>query len=170
MKKVYFIAPLAALALFMVVYFQHRSGQIARDKAKQEQVVAARDAKLKAEQDARKAAMADAVRAQEIRKKDRDAKAAREVVEKEARQVAVDARDKAYREQEKLSRQIERVKLDLAKEKTELAKLAETQKVAATEKTFLQDFVQKAQVNVQSLQAVMTKLNTPPPAPVTPAK
>jgi uncharacterized protein YpuA (DUF1002 family) len=165
MKKVYFTAPLAALALFMVIYFQHRSGQIARDKAKEEQVVAAREAKLKAEQDARKAAMADAVRAQELRKKERDAKAAREIVEKEARQVAVDARDKAYREQEKLSRQIERIKLDLAKEKAELAKLAESQKVSEAEKAFLQSFVLKAQSNVQSLQALLTKLNTPPPAP-----
>jgi uncharacterized protein YpuA (DUF1002 family) len=170
MKKVYFIAPLAALALFMVFYLQHRSGQLARDKARQEQIVAARDAKLKAEQDARKAAMAEAIEAQTLRKKEREAKAARELAEKEARQIAVDARDKAYREQEKLSRQIERLKLDLTKEKAELVKLAETQKSAATEKAFLQDFVQKAQANVQSLQAVMTKLNTPPPAAVAPTK
>jgi len=77
----------------------------------------------------------------------------------------VDARDKAYREQEKLSRQIERIKLDLAKEKAELAKLAESQKVSEAEKAFLQSFVLKAQSNVQSLQALLTKLNTPPPAP-----
>ncbi len=170
MKKVYFIAPLAALAVFIAVYLQHRNGQLARDKAKAEQVVAAREAKLKAEQDARKVAMADAIRAQEIRKKDRDAKAARELVEKEARQVAIDARDKVFREQEKLARQIERVKLDLTKEKAELVRLAEGRKTSETEKAFLQDFVLKAQANVQSLQALLTKLNTPPPAPVAPAK
>lgn len=170
MKKVYFIAPLAALALFMAVYFQHRSGQIARDKAKAEQVLAAREAKLKAEQDARKAAMADAIRAQELRKAEREAKAAREAAEKAARTLAIDARDKAFHEQEKLGRQIERIKLDLAKEKAELAKLAETRKAAEAEKTFLQDYVRKAQANTQSLQTLLTKLNTPPPAPAAPAK
>jgi len=169
MKKVYFIAPLIALALFLAVYLQHRSGQLARDKAKQEQVVANREAKLKAEQDARRAAMADAVRAQEIRKADREAKAARELVEKEARQVAVDARDKVFREQEKLSRQIERVKVDIEKEKVELDKLNATRKSTEAEKAFLQDFVIKAQANVQLLQSLVTKLNTPPPAPA-PAK
>lgn len=170
MKKVYFIAPLAALALFMAVYFQHRSGQIARDKAKAEQVLAAREAKLKAEQDARKAAMADAIRAQELRKAEREARAARETAEKAARQQAIDARDKAYHEQEKLGRQIERLKLDLAKEKAELAKLAETRKAADAEKTFLQDYVRKAQANTQSLQTLLTKLNTPPPVPAPAAK
>jgi predicted phage gp36 major capsid-like protein len=114
--------------------------------------------------------MADAIRAQELRKAERDAKTARELAEKQARQLAIDARDKAFHEQEKLNRQIERLKLDLAKEKAELAKLAETRKAAEAEKTFLQDYVRKAQANTQALQTLLTKLNTPPPAPAAPAK
>ena len=44
------------------------------------------------------------------------------------------------------------------------AELAEARKTAEAEKAFLQDFVLKAQANVQALQALMNRLNTPPPA------
>ena len=76
----------------------------------------------------------------------------------------IDARDKAYREQEKSARQIERVKKEIEAERAELAKLAAARKEAEAEKAFLADFVAKAQTNVQALQTLLAKLNTPAPA------
>lgn len=165
MKKVYFLGPLLALLVFTGFYLSHRGGMLEREAAKQAAAEAALQAKNEAEHEARKVAMAEAIAAAEQRKKEKDAREAKEAAEKEARQLAIDARDKAYREQEKLARQIERVKKDIEAEELALAKLAAERKEAEAEKAFLQDFVTKAQTNVQALQALLTKLNAPASAP-----
>lgn len=166
MNKVYFIGPLAALCVFIAVYAVHRGGLVAREAEKAAVAAAAQKAKLEAEQAGRRTAMADAIKAAEQRKVEKAAREAREQAEKEARQLALDARDKAYREQEKFAKQIERLKKEIETEQAALAKLATERRAAEAEKTFLQDFVTKAQTNVQALQTLLTKLNTPPaPAP-----
>lgn len=165
MKKIYFIAPLFALIVFICVYSIHQSGFKKRESEKAEKAAAALQAKNTAEQEARKAAMADAIAAAEKRKVEKAAKDARDLAEKEARQIAIDARDKAYRDQEKTAKQLERLAKDIETEQAAIAKLTAQRALAESEKRFLQDFVTKAQANVQSLQALLTKLNTPPPAP-----
>ncbi len=165
MTKVYFIGPLAALLVFIGVYSVHRGELKEREVAKASAAAAAQKAKLETEQAERQAAMADAIKAAEQRKLEKAAKEARDQADKEARQLALDARDKAYREQEKSARQIERLKKDIEAEQAVLAKLAAERSAAESEKTFLQDFVTKAQSNVQALQTLLTKLNTPAPAP-----
>ena len=165
MNKVYFLAPLLALLAFSGVYASYRSGFKERELARVVQAEADLKAKNEAEQAARKAAMADAIRAAEQRKAEKLAREEKEKAEKEARQLAIDARDKAYREQEKSARQIERVKKEIETEQAALATLAAARKEAEAEKAFLVDFVAKAQANVQALQALLTKLNTTAPAP-----
>ncbi len=165
MTKVYFIGPLAALLVFIGVYSVHRGELKEREAAKASAAAVAQKAKLETEQAERQAAMADAIKAAEQRKLEKAAKEARDQADKEARQLALDARDKAYREQEKSARQIERLKKDIEAEQAVLAKLAAERSAAESEKTFLQDFVTKAQSNVQALQTLLTKLNTPAPAP-----
>lgn len=170
MNKVYFVAPLLALLVFVGVYTVHRGGLKEREAAKAAAAQAALETRIAAEQEARKAAMADAIKAAEQRKAERAAKEAREAADREARQAAIDARDKAYREQERGARQIERLKKEIETEQAALAKLVAEREVAASEKQFLQDFVAKAQNNVQALQGLLTKLNAPAPAPVGAAK
>jgi hypothetical protein len=166
MSKSYFIPPLLLLIVFVCFYSVHRGGLEKREAARAEQAEAALKAKNDAELEARKLAMADAIKAAEERKKEKEAKALKEAADKESRQIAIDARDKAFRDQEKTAKQIERIKKDLEVEQAALAKLAAERKEAEAEKAFLVDFVTKAQVNVQALQGLLTKLNTPPPAPV----
>ncbi len=170
MNKAYFIAPLIAVLVFGGFYSSHQSGAKAREADRVAKVEANLKAKLAAEQAAKKAAMTEAIQAAETRKKEREAKEAKEKIEKEARAVAIDAREKARRDQEKSNKQIERLEKDIEVEKAAIAALMANRKEAELEKAFLQDFVVKSQTNVQALQALMTKLNTPPPAPVAAAK
>lgn len=166
MNKTYFIAPLLALIVFTGFYTVHRGGLKEREAEKVAKAEAALQAKNDADLAARKAAMADAIAAAELRKKEKDAKAAKDAADKEARQIAIDARDKAFRDQDKTAKQIERIQKEIEAEQAALAKLAAARKEAEAEKAFLVDFVAKAQTNVQTLQALLTKLNAPAPAPV----
>lgn len=158
MKKAYFIAPLAALAVFIGLYANFQSGYKARETAKIEQQKLAREAKIKAEIDARREAVEEALKSQEARKKEREAKEAKEKLEKEARQAALDARDRVYRDQEKLARQIDRLKKDIALEKEGLAKVQEAKKAALSEQAFLKEFVSKAEANAKSLEDLLNKI------------
>jgi chromosome segregation ATPase len=170
MNKVYFIAPLAALLVFIGVYSVHRGELKTREAEKAAATLAMQKAKLETEQAERRAAMAEAIKAAEQRKIEKAAKEAREQAQKEARQLAVDARDKAYREQEKSARQIERLEKEIEVEQAALAKLAAEHRTTESEKAFLQEFVVKAQTNVQALQTLLAKLNAPAPAPAPAAR
>jgi hypothetical protein len=170
MNKVYFIAPLAALLVFIGVYSVHRGELKTREAEKAAATLAMQKAKLETEQAERRAAMAEAIKAAEQRKIEKAAKEAREQAQKEARQLAVDARDKAYREQEKSARQIERLEKEIEAEHAALAKLVAEHRVAESEKAFLQEFVVKAQTNVQALQTLLAKLNASAPAPAPAAR
>lgn len=169
MNKAYLIAPVLLLIVFTGFFAVHRTGMKEREAAKIAKIEADRQAKLDAEKAANKAAQEAALAQAEQRKKEKAEKEAKDKADKEARQLAIDARDKAFREQEKSSRQIERLKKDIEVEQAALAKLAAVRKEAEAERDFLLGFVTKTQANVQALQGLMAKLNTPPPAPVAPA-
>lgn len=165
MKKISFIAPVLALIVFICFYAMHQKGQQERDTARIARIEADLKAKNEAEQLARKTAMADAIKAAELRKQEREAKEARDKADKEARQVAIDARDKAFRDQDKFTKQLDRAKKDIEAEEAALAKLAAARKVAETERQFLLDLNAKAQTNVKTLQNVLTVLAASVPAP-----
>lgn len=165
MNKVYFIAPLLALAVFIAVHASHRGDKIQRDQARAAATAAALQSKREAEQAARQAAMAEAIRSAETRRVEKAAREAREKADLAARQLALEARDQAFRTQEKSARQIERLKKDIETAQAALTKLAAERQTAETENAFLVDFVTKAQTNVQALQALLGKLSAPVPAP-----
>lgn len=160
MPKIYFIGPLAALALFAAVFLNFKSDYNQREQARVAEVAAAKEAKLKAEVDARRQAIEAALVVQEERKKEREAKEARERAEKEGRQLALDAREAAYREQEKLTRQLERVKKELVAGKDAYAKLEAVKSAALAEQTFLRDFVQKAEASVKKFETVLAQIDS----------
>lgn len=159
MPKVYFIAPLVALALFAAVFLNFKSGYREREQVRQTEIASAKEAKLKSEADARRAAIEDALRSQEQRKKEREAKEAADLAEKAARQLVIDAREKAFRDQEKLIRQLERVRKDIIAEKDTLAKLEAVKIAAVAERDFLLAFVQKAEASAKKFEAVLTRLD-----------
>ena len=158
MKKIYFIGPLTALAFFAVVFWNFKSGHREREKARVTELAAAKEAKLRSEVEARQKAIADALVAQEARKKEREAKDAREQAEKNARLLALDAREKAHREQEKLSRQLDRLTKELVAEKATLAKLQTTKTEALAEQIFLREFVSKAEGSAKKFEAVLARI------------
>lgn len=170
MKKAYFLAPLLATLAFIGLYASYRGGMKERDALKAAEAKAALDAKLQAEQDARRQAMAEAIAAAEKRKEEKAAKEAREQAERAERQVAIDARDQAFREQEKTARQLERLQKDIETEQASLAKLQAEHKAAAAEREFLDTFVARAEGNARSLQDVLTRLALPAPTTTTAAK
>jgi hypothetical protein len=158
MNKAYLFAPVVALLLFIAVYWNFQSGYEAREAARQELIQAEKKAKLAAEVEARRQAVEDAVKAQEVRKKEREAREAADRARQQERQLVIDARDKAFREQEKNSRQLARLKEDLAAEKQALAKLTEARAALVAEETFLRDYVRKAEANVKALETVLQKI------------
>lgn len=157
--KIYYIGPIAALALFAAYTWQFDKGYQEREAAKAAEVKMARDAKMKLEADARKKAVDDAVAAQKKIKKDRADKEAEEVKRREGRLAAVEAREKNFREQEKLSKQATRLKNDIKAEQDAIAKLDTSIKAATTEKEYQNQFVTKAKQNVAALEQVLTKID-----------
>ncbi|MCX6938340.1 MAG: hypothetical protein NTU80_10670 [Verrucomicrobia bacterium] len=164
MKRIYFIGPLVLLLVFVAVYLNFRHDYNQEEAARVAQ--AAAELKTRNENDAaaRKAALLEAIAAAETRKKERDAKNAREKADREARQLAIDARDRAFREQEKITRQVERVKKDLEAEEAAVAKLLAVRKEADAEREFLLSYVTKSRANQGSLQTVIARLDAPRPA------
>lgn len=158
MNKIYFSGPILAMLLFTGIYISAQSGVKERQAAAELQARTERENKIKADNEARRKAVADALTAQEIRKKEREEKEARETREKEERQAAIDARDKSYREQDKLARQVERLKKDIDLEKSAIAKIQDNMAIIQAEETFLKDFVQKARGNVKTLETLLTQI------------
>lgn len=159
MNKVYFIAPIAALALFAGYTWHFNQEFEQKEAAKAAHVREVREAKLKIEAEARKKAIDDAVASQAKLKKERLDKEAEEARKKEARQASIDARDRSYREQEKLARQVERLKKDIRVEEEAIAKLDGSIKYAQGEKAFETEFITKAQQNVAALVEILSKID-----------
>ena len=159
MKRIYYIGPLAALALFAAYTWSFNQEYEKKEEAKAAYVRSVREAKLKTEAEARKKAMDDAVASQEKLKKDRLDREAEELRKKEARQASIDARDRSYREQEKLARQVERIKKDIRTEQEAVGKLDGSIKYAQGEKAFENEFIGKAKQNVAALAEILTKID-----------
>jgi hypothetical protein len=160
MKKsyLYFLAPLIGLAAFGVVYWKYSSGYEARmdlmNKTQQE----ARDAKIKIDNESKKAAVEQALVAQEARKKAKAAKEAKEQQERDDRDRAVQARAKAKEDARKLVDTVARLKKEVADNKKEIEEHEADKKRLVDEAAFLRDYVKKAESNRQSLSLVMEKI------------
>ena len=158
--KLYYIGPIAALAAFAAYTMQFNKSYDAKAEAKAVEARSIKEARLKAEADARKKAMDDAVAIQAKLKKEREKKEAEEASRKEARQAALDARDRSFREQEKLARTLERLKKEIKIEQDAIAKLDGSIKFNQAEKKFIVEFVSKAEKNVAMLTELLTKIDT----------
>lgn len=158
MKKVYFLGPAIALAIFTFFYIGFRkeykeAERIELEAAEQERIAE----KLKENED-RKKAIDAAVALNAERKAQRLETESRDLAEKEARQAAIDARDTAYREQRRL--------MDTVRELTDLtvsiqADIDEVkeQKVQSSKQIqFLNEYVAAANKNVADLQNVLARI------------
>jgi colicin import membrane protein len=157
--KIYFIGPIAALAVFAAYTWHFDKAYDANEAAKAAQVREAHDAKIKGEAEARKKAIEEAVLAQKALKKERADKEAEEARKKEARVTAIEKRDQSFKEQEKSGHQAERLKRDLRNEEEAVAKLDASIKATIAEKEFQGQFIIKAKENVVGLADLLAKVN-----------
>lgn len=158
MNKVYFAGPILAMLLFTGVFISARSGVAERHAAAELAARTERENKIKADNDARRKAVEEALKAQEVRKKEREEREAREAREKEERQLAIDSRDKSYREQDRLARQVDRLKKEVETEKAAIAKIEAAAAIVKAEEVFLKQFVEKARGNVKALETLINQI------------
>ncbi len=169
MKKIYYIGPLAAFAVFAAYTMHFNKAYDAHEEQVAIEAKAAREAKLKVEAETRKKAIDEAMIAQARLKKERLDREAEEMRKKDARQASIDSKNLNYREQEKLARQIERLKKEIKVEEDAIAKLDGSIKYNKAEKVFIGQFTEKARQNITYLTDLLTKIeavevarNTPP--------
>lgn len=160
MKKsyLYFLLPLAGVAAFAAVYWQHASGyeeklaQAAR--VQQEQ----RAEKVREENLAKKAAVDAALKAQEERKQAKAAKEKRDAEEKEKRELAVALRSKTRQDASNFQEKVRRLQKEVEDNKKEISRIEEERKIAAAEEAFLRDSVKQAKATTVSYQQVLERI------------
>jgi chromosome segregation ATPase len=162
--KSYIILPLAALIAFGAVYWNFERKHEARAAVAREQARIERETKLKAEADAREKGIAEALQLQARRKKEREERDAREKLQKETRQAAIDARDKIHRDVEKNARQIDRLKKEIAAEEKDIAAIEAEYKTTIAEQNFLKEHIAQAGANLRELETIIARFNHPAPA------
>ena len=158
MNKLYFIIPAVGLVAFSAYWYSFNTSYEQEREAKI--LAEQKRIELKQEEDkhTRELAIKIAVEANDKRKAEREAKAAKDKVEKEAREASIEARNKARSEQFKLQAEEERKKKEADDLKAEIAKVEADIKVLVAEREFLKTYVTKAEENTKALNDVATKI------------
>lgn len=158
MKKFYIIFPLIGCVLFGLAYWQFTSQYGAAEQAKKDAIRIERENKVKADFEAKRKAMEEAIAQQEKRKVE---KAERERIAAEQRQLQIDlndAKERARTELDRALRQVDRLRNEIAVEDAALKKLATEKTTLLTEDEFLQKYVKAAETNQKSLEEVLKKI------------
>lgn len=160
MKKnyVYFIAPLAGLAVFTGVYWQYSAGYDARMAEMHRKEFEVAQAKLNEDAKNREFAAKSAFAAQEKRKADRKTKEAKDAADKDARELATQNMRKAQNDTGKLNTRVKQLTKDIDVVKKDVAKLEEDKKFLVAEEAFQREFVKQAHANVTGLLASLDKV------------
>jgi hypothetical protein len=160
MNRIYLGIPLCAVLAFGAYYWNFDRGYDAEIAARREAEVAEQKTRSAREVEARAKAVKDAVAAAETRKRETLEKERLEEAQKTARADAEEKRAVAFEQRKKFREQVERLAKELDTVKVELTRLEEQKKQLLLEKTFLSEYVRKAEGNVQSYYDLLTKLET----------
>ncbi|MCF7688976.1 MAG: hypothetical protein K9M98_07780 [Cephaloticoccus sp.] len=158
MKKAYVIFPVLAMLIFFGFWWNFSSVYDAKQAAIAQQIKLEKQQKLEQEANDRAKAIQEAVANQAIRKAEREAREAQKQKDREERQAAKEASQKAFRDKEKLARQSARLAEDVKAEQDAIAKLEDRKKFLIGEKSFLREYVLKAESNQNSLTQVIQKI------------
>ncbi len=160
MKKnyVYFIAPLAGLAVFTGVYWQYASGFDARMAEMHRKEVEQAQKKLDDDAKNREIAAKSAFANQEKRKADKKAKDAKDAADLAARDQAKQNMQKAQTDAGKLASRVRQLEKDIKNEKAEIAKLEEDKKALLAEQAFQKEYVKKAEANSAAFLATLDQV------------
>lgn len=158
MKKAYVIFPTLFMLIFFGYWWNFSAEYEAKEAAKQEELIQARNAKLEQEALDRKAAIEAALANQEVRRKERDAREAKRQADREQRQADIEARRQADREKQKLARQVSQLEADVYAEKQLLANIEEEKRILIGEEAFLREYVTKANQNEAAVTKVIQRI------------
>jgi hypothetical protein len=157
-SRIYFIAPIIVLAVFIAYYWNFKSTYDAKQAEIQATIKRQKVEKLEQEAKNREAAIHDALAAQQLRKKERAEREAREQKQKDDHENATLNEQKADQESQKLQRQVEKLTKDVEAEKEDIKKIEVENKKQDEEAAFLEQFDKLAQENQAAMSAVLTKI------------
>ncbi|MSU65148.1 MAG: hypothetical protein EXS38_03370 [Opitutus sp.] len=160
MKKnyVYFVAPLIGLAAFAGVYMSYHSSYEAKEAARFTEMRNAKQEKIRIEALAKKKAVEEAIAAQEVRKKQKAEKEAKELEERDRRERSALARTTAREKANRSSDQVKRLEKQVADNKKEIDKIEGEKKQSIDEQAFIRQYVIKAEANQKALAEVLVKI------------
>ncbi len=160
MKKnyVYFIAPLAGLAVFVGIYWQYAASYDNRMAEMHRKEVEVAQARLNEDAKNREIAAKAAYAAQEKRKADKKIKDAKDAADKDAREQATQTMRKAQNDAGKLTTRVKALNKDIDAEKKEIAKLEEEKKNLIAEQAFQLRYVKEAEAHVTGLLATLDQV------------
>lgn len=152
MNKTYVIAPLVALVAFIPFYISFNNQHAAEIEAEKAAVREAAAQKLRDEAVARVQAIEEANAINEQRKAERAEKDAKDLMEKEARQAAIDARDAAFNEQNRLSKQADQLAKEVTVLQGEITEVDTRQELYRKEIAHLRQYVPLSENNAKALR------------------
>ena len=161
MKKnyVYFIAPLAGLAVFLGIYWPYSANFDNRMAEMHRRELEAAQTKLNEDAKNREFAAKAAFAAQEKRKADRKAKEEKDSADKDAREIATQNMRKAQNDAGKLNTRVRQLTKDIDLVNKDITKLEEDRKFLVAEREFQNEYVKKAQANVTALLGTLDKVD-----------
>jgi colicin import membrane protein len=157
MKK-YVIFPAIGLLIFAFFFWRFNVDFDANEKAKVDSKKQEIEAKRKADYEAKKAAIDQAIALQEQRKVEKAAREKREADEKQLQLDLKDASDKARDERDTVLRRVDRLKTEISVEDAALKKLATDKSNLVAEDEFLQKYVKLAEENQKNLEGILIKI------------
>lgn len=158
MKKYYVIFPAIGLVVFAIFFWRFNADFAANERAKVEAKRVEHVNKAKADFEAKRKAVEEAIAMQEKRKVEKAEREKREADEKQAQLDLKDASDKARDELDRVLRQADRLKGLIAAEDSAIKKLGTEKVNLQSEDEFLQKYVKLAEANQKSLELVMNKI------------
>ncbi|AHF93808.1 hypothetical protein OPIT5_30235 [Opitutaceae bacterium TAV5] len=165
-SALYTVAPLLALAVFAGFYWRHAATWKERQRTEAAARIEEQRQRIAAEQEARRIAYAEAIAAQEKRKREREEREARRREREAARDAALARRDQAGSQRDQLVRTLQRLEKDIPPEADALEKYQRELKAIAAEQAFLTGYLAEARQDRTRLAATATRLTAA--APVAP--
>jgi len=160
MNKWYFGFPLIALVAFALFFWQfnrRHEAELAREAAA---VKEERAAELRQQMQARLEAAQAAKKTADENRRVREEEKAREEAERVARQEAIARRDDVASNLAKSRRLLDAARSDLTAEEERLKKIRDENSFLLAEKTFLTDYIKRAEGNATRMLALVEKIDT----------
>ncbi|MBK9989300.1 MAG: hypothetical protein IPP19_00825 [Verrucomicrobia bacterium] len=158
MKKYYVIFPAIGLVIFAFFFWRFNAEFDANEKKKADVKRIERETKTRADFEAKRKAVEEAITLQEKRKIEKAEREKKDAEEKQAQLDLTDASDKARDERDRVLRQVDRLKTELSVEEAAIKKIATEKTNLLVEDEFLQKYVKAAEANQKSLEQVMIKI------------